>query len=192
MHMTTSIDSVGPKLKSVISSEAAELFESRSPNLLACTDAGQIYSAIASYFTFEGLPQFVRDDFSILTLTKATEDAFLTLLKRGALDEHMKVVPVPPLAQSELDKLAGVAPAVAPAADPRVEQAAAVAQCAEDFKSLGARSFKAKWMNNPTQRAIYEKAIVQLEADDRANALEVKRNQDARRQAAESQITRSF
>lgn len=189
MTTTMPIDSVGPKLKSVISSEAAELFETRWANLLSCTDAGRVYSAVASYFTIEGLPQFVRDDFSILTLCKATEDAFLTLLKRGALDDHMKVVPLPPLAQAELDKLAGVAPVVTLVADPREAQAAAIAQCVEDFRSLDSRAFKSKWMDRPSQRAVYEKAIVKLEADDRAKANEVGRAQDARRQAAESQLS---
>jgi len=156
------ISETGPKLKEVIAIESADLFESRHPNLLVCFDTGRVFTAIASYFQIEGLPQLVADDFSCPTLCKATEDAFLTLLKRGALDEFVRVHPLPEAAQAELDKMAGVAsPVNDPVVDARVAQAASVDECVADFRGkLDSRSFRSKWLSgDPTRRAIYEGAI---------------------------------
>src|SRR5258706_11455163 len=116
--MKTKITEIGPKLKEVIATESAELFETRWPNLLACFSAGDVFYAIGSYLQIEGLPTEVRDDYSCNTVCKCTEDAFVTLLKRGALDEFVRVNPLPPAAQQELDRMSGIAN---PAADPVVE-----------------------------------------------------------------------
>src|SRR5579864_2558380 len=112
------ITEVGPKLKSVISEESAELFETRWPNLLACFSAGDVFRAIGSYLQIEGLPQEVLDDYSCATICKATQDAFIILLTRGALDEFVAVNPLPPAAQQELDLMSGIA---MPAANPAIE-----------------------------------------------------------------------
>ena len=97
--------------QSIISTDALEFFEEQYPNLLVCFDTGAVYSAIASYFCLEGLSQAIKDDFTPGTLCNATEQAFLTLLRRGALDHLIKIKPLPPLAQEELDEMAGIAPA---------------------------------------------------------------------------------
>jgi hypothetical protein len=156
------ITEVGPKLKEVIAIESADLFESRWPNLLVCFSTGDVFSAIASYLRIEGLPQSVKDDFSCPTLCKATEGAFLTLLKRGALDEFVRVNPLPPAAQAELDAMSGVINTIVdPAVEARASQIEALDEVVSDFRGgLNSRDFRNKWMaGEPTRRTVYEAAI---------------------------------
>lgn len=159
--MKTKITEIGPKLKGIIAEESAELFESRWPNLLACFSVGDVFSAIASYLRIEGLSQEMQDDFSCPTVCKATEDAFLALLRRGALDEFVRVNPLPPAAQQELDNMSGVAPVlVDPVVEARTAQAKALDECVLDFRGrLDSRSFRTKWLSGSAERrAIYESA----------------------------------
>lgn len=147
-------------MKDIVSSESAELFETRWPNLLVCFSVGDIFSTLGDYFRVEGLPQEVQGDFSCATLCKATEDAFLTLLNRGALDAFVRVTPLPPAAQEELDRMAGIMnPITDTAADAREVQRAAVAECARDYRSLEGSQFKQKWMNLIGPRSVYDAAI---------------------------------
>jgi hypothetical protein len=159
--MKMKITEIGPKLKSIIAEESAELFETRWPNLLACFSAGEIFRVIGSYLQIEGLPQEVLDDYSCATVCKATQDAFITLLTRGALDEFVAVNPLPPAAAAELDRMAGVAPAlIDPVIEARTARATALDECVLDFRGrLDARAFKNKWLTgDPTRRAVYESA----------------------------------
>jgi hypothetical protein len=160
--MKIKITEMGPKLKGIIATESAELFETRWPNLLSCFSAGDVFYAIGSYLQIEGLPQEVRDDYSCATVCKATEDAFVTLLKRGALDGFVRVNPLPPAAQNELDTMCGIAkPAANPAAEARASQMSSIDECVTDFRGrLDSRAFKNKWMTgDPARKEIYESAI---------------------------------
>jgi hypothetical protein len=149
-----------PVLIEIISDRAAKVFESRYPNLLVCFSVGDVFSALASYFRVEGLPQ--DSEFNVPNLVKATESGFLELLRRGAFDPFVKVTPLPEAAQVELDRMAGISPkAVDPRAESRASQAFAFDECISDFRGrLDSRAFRNKWLaGDPARRAIYENVI---------------------------------
>lgn len=153
------ITELDPQWQSIISNDALEFFEQQYPNLLVCFDTGAVYSAIASYFRVEGLSEVMKDDFTPGTLCKETEQAFLTLLRRGALDHLAKIKPLPALAQEELDEMGGVAPAVIDSAtQARQRDAEAIQECSRDNRVMDSRSFRLKY-STPAGRAIFEKAI---------------------------------
>jgi hypothetical protein len=153
------MESLDSKWRGIISSEGAELFESRYPNLLVCYDVGAVFTAIGSYFRLEGLPESVTEDFSPDTIAKATADAFLILLNRGALDGFLRMDPIPQAAQDELNKMSGIAPAITDLkAVALIAQNSKIDECAADFKKLNSRSFKMHWMTSPERQAIFESA----------------------------------
>jgi hypothetical protein len=151
-------------LKEIVSETAADLFEKRYPNVLAMFDANPVYSAIASYIRIEGLPEAVKDDFTPNTVVKFTEKAFLELLRRNALDQFVRIkfdTGLPPEVEKELDAMeisAGYKQAP-PKVDPKAAQNAAIDQCVADYRSMDGAHFKMKYMNIPSQRAIFDQAI---------------------------------
>ena len=153
----------------IVSERAAKIFEDKYPNLLVCFTVGDVFSAIASFFRLGGLPKDA--EFTVPNLVKATEEAFKALLMRGALNEFQRVPPpIPDAAQRELDKLFGVEEPD-PATDAQAAQnahKALIDEAARDWRTLGSRDYKAKWMNTDERRAISEEA--KLEALDKAAA----------------------
>lgn len=150
--------------RKITSDESLEMFEKRYPNVLAMFDAQAVYSAIASFINIEGLPEDVKADFSEISLCKFTEQAFLTLLKRGVLDQFLAFKrddQLPPEVEKELDKMeisAGFKTAP-PVVDPNAAHNAALDQCVKDYRSMDGAHFKMKYMNLPSQRAIFDAAI---------------------------------
>lgn len=151
--------------RKITSDEALEMFEKKYPNVLAMFDAQSIYTAIASYIRIEGFPESVKADFSEISLCKFTEQAFLTLLKRGVLDQFLAFKrddQLPPEVEKELDKMeisAGFKQAP-PKIDPKQAEKDLLAECVADYKGgLDGRRFQAKWMCNPVHRRVYEAAI---------------------------------
>src|SRR4029077_20802794 len=134
------IEMYDAKWRQIFAEESAECFESRYPNLLACFDVGRVFNAIGNVLKIDGLPDFVREDYSIETIVKATEEAFLALLKRGALDGFIRVTPLPEAAQKELDSMAGIAPVeVDPEVEQRNSQRAALDEVVSDYRKLDSR-----------------------------------------------------
>src|ERR1700730_18012139 len=132
----------------IISSEAEELFMERNADLLVCFDTPDVVGAVESYFRLEGLPESVLNDFMPATICRAMEECFVTLLRRGALDLFVRVSPLPPMAQNQLDQISGTQKKVAdPAVEARALQAAAIEECVTDFKCrLDSRTFKTKYL----------------------------------------------
>lgn len=157
------------KWRKITSDESLEMFEKKYPNVLAMFDAQAVYSAIASYIKIEGLPEDVKADFSEISLCKFTEEAFLTLLKRGVLDQFLafkREDKLPPEVDRELDQMevsAGhkqAAPVIDPLKEAKDKQDRLLAECVADYRGgLDGRSFRAKWMGNPQHRQVYEAAI---------------------------------
>jgi hypothetical protein len=172
-------------LAGIIADRSAKIFEERYPNLLACFDVGSVFSAIAASFRLDGGP--TGDDFTVPNVVAATEEAFKTLITRGALNQFQRVSsPIPAAAQRELDELFGTDEADTAAqeeADQISEHNAQVAECAKDWRSLPTSDFKRKW-NTPERQGIVQEAWAQLENQDRAIADGYKNQRESREREA--------
>ena len=143
----------------IISGEAESLFLETYANALAIFDTPSVVKAVEAFYTLEGFPQYVLEDFNPATISRSMSEVFTTLLKRGALDDFVRMDPTPE-AQSELDRMAGIEkPVVDHVAEARVVQTTAIAECAKDYRFLGGEQFKQKWMRLPESRQVYESAI---------------------------------
>jgi hypothetical protein len=143
----------------IISSEAESMFMETYANGLAVFDTPGVVKVVVAYYQLEGFPEYVLEDFNPATISRSMGEIFTILLRRGALDEFVRMDPTPE-AESELNKMAGIENHVIdPAAQARDAQVTAMDECAKDYRSLGGERFKQKWMSLPARRQIYESAI---------------------------------
>jgi hypothetical protein len=178
-----------PFLIDIVAKRAATVFEETYPNLLACFDVESVFSAIASVFRLDGGP--TGDAFNVPNVVIATEEAFKKLLMRGALNEFQRVPPpIPEAAQRELDKLFGE-DEIDPVIEAREAHAAEIStrqvlinEAAKDWRSMGTREYRSKWMMSPERQAIAEAAWSMLEAQDKSVADGFKSQRDAREREA--------
>ena len=190
-----SLKNTDGRTREITSGASAEIFEERWPNLLACFDMGRVYSSIATYIRTYGFPVKVLDDYSVENVVEFTEQAFLDLLNRDALDEYLRVSSLPSLAQSELDEMAGVAEPEGNPVLARViaavnahdaARAAQVAQCMADIRTMPAGDLRRKWGQRPEKLEIFEEAQAAVDAAARAVADGYKQQRVSREQEAQT------
>lgn len=160
--MPQQLAAIDGRWRQIISSEAEECFTAKYADLLVCFDTTELVGAIKSYFELDGLPDYVANDFSVPTICRAMEQAFLTLLQRSALDSFVRLSPLPEAAQEQLDQMAGIKKQVSdPAADARATRQLAVDACVKAYHGgMMSQQFKSVYLTGlPAMREIYEASI---------------------------------
>lgn len=159
--------------------QAAQEFQRADINLLSCFDLKGLFSALAVEIEDEGLTGLEKlvvsgDERGFMkAMYNAQALGFMNLLNRGALNRYKLVDAWPAAAARELVALGDYVrslKAAAPAATPVAAAAPAAPvvvsitpeeQCAKDWRELGSRTFKAKYMIDTRMRAHFENAQAQ-------------------------------